>query len=134
MTACIAPLVLLPMVGAPMETTVVIERRESVAPQTLEWPLEVPPFSVEHQVRLSLEARIDWPELVGSNPWIQVAVNDNLVGREDLLLDFSENSKIRSGCGLRQKLRQHRIHVAGLDGLFTHQPQSRFFMGAAVFS
>lgn len=79
---CVA---LLPVTLARAQTMTVVDHSESVAPQTLEWQIAVPPFSVEHQVRLSLEARIDWPQLVGSNPWINVAVNGNLLGRDDLL-------------------------------------------------
>jgi len=40
---------------------------------------------VEHQVRLSLESRIDWKTLAGSNPWIRVAVNENFLTKQDLL-------------------------------------------------
>lgn len=47
--------------------------------------MEAPPFSVEHQVRLSLEARIDWPTLAGSNPWMTIHVNGNVVVEQDLL-------------------------------------------------
>lgn len=78
-------LVMLPAAMAHAQTIDVIDRSESVAPKVLEWPIEVPPFSVEHQVRLILEARIDAPRLMGSNPWINVYINGNLVGRDDLL-------------------------------------------------
>ena len=81
----IASPILLPFALAHGASTTVAERNESLAPATLEWPITVPPFSVEHQVRLSLEARIDWPRLAGSNPWIRVAVNGNLIGQDDLL-------------------------------------------------
>ena len=37
----------------------IIEHRQTVAPDRTVHPFEVPPFSVEHQVRLSLEVRID---------------------------------------------------------------------------
>lgn len=67
------------------QTRVVVAERESLSPETITLPLEVPPFSIEHQVRLSLEARINWPQLSGSNPWINVLVNGNSLGREDLL-------------------------------------------------
>jgi hypothetical protein len=71
------------MAGA--QPKIIIDQRESVSPEMIVIPLDVPPFSVEHQVRLSLEARIDAPRLMGSNPWISVTVNGNLLGREDLL-------------------------------------------------
>ncbi len=84
-TAIASSLVLLPLALARAEAAVIVDRSTSVAPEVLEWTLRVPPFSVEHQVRLSLEARIDWKTLAGSNPWIRVTVNGNLLGRDDLL-------------------------------------------------
>lgn len=70
-----------------------------MSPQTLTWPLEVPPFSIEHQVRLSLEARIDWPALAGSNPWIIVSVNGHTVSRGDLL-NKTDSFHLRDGTDL----------------------------------
>lgn len=70
---------------ASAQTTVVIDHRESVSPETITLPIEVPPFSIEHQVRLSLEGRIDWPGLAGSNPWIIVTVNGNMLVADSLL-------------------------------------------------
>lgn len=81
------------------QTTVVTDHCKSVSPQTLSWQVVVPPFSVEHQVRLALEARIDWPELSGSNPWISVAVNGNLLGLDDLL-NKTDNFSLRNGVDL----------------------------------
>lgn len=92
-------LMLLAAPHARAEAKTVIEHNESVAPKALEWPLEVPPFSVEHQVRLSLAARIDWPRLAGSNPWIRVSVNGNLIGREDLL-NKRDSFTLRNGVDL----------------------------------
>jgi hypothetical protein len=62
-------------------------------------PVEVPPFSIEHQVRLALEARIDWPQLSGSNPWIAVYVNGNQLGLTDLL-NKTNNFMLRNGVDL----------------------------------
>lgn len=70
--------------GVAQETTI-LEMRTSTAPSVEEYAFRVPPFSVEHQVRLVLEARIDSPRLAGSNPWIRVAVNGNYVTPHDLL-------------------------------------------------
>jgi len=71
--------------GLAQETTTILASRSSTAPSVEEFPFRVPPFSVEHQVRLILEARIDSPRLAGSNPWIRVAVNGNYVTPDDLL-------------------------------------------------
>lgn len=98
-TELIASLALLPLAMASAQTTVVTHHRESVSPETLNWQVDVPPFSVEHQVRLVLEARIDWPQLSGSNPWISVAVNGNLLGLDDLL-NKTNNFVLRNGVDL----------------------------------
>lgn len=67
------------------EEVVVLEEHRSVSPAQEEWKVTVPPFSVEHQVRLSLEVRIDWRDLAGSNPWMRVAVNGQYLTKPDLL-------------------------------------------------
>ena len=72
-------------VGNAAEPTTIIESRRSVAPSAKDYTFEVPPFSIEHQVRLSLECRIDWKSLAGSNPWIRVAVNGTWLTSKDLL-------------------------------------------------
>ena len=92
-------LTLLLAVTAQAEVTEVVDHHESVAPKTMAWTVNVPPFSVEHQVRLVLEARIDWPDLAGSNPWIRVSVNGNLIGRGDLL-NKTNAFTLRSGVDL----------------------------------
>ena len=51
--------------AAPGPVTI-LESRTSVAPSVKEWTFTVPAFSVEHQVRLSLEARIDKNRLAGA--------------------------------------------------------------------
>lgn len=90
---------LLPVSAAGAQETTLVEQRESVSPETLVLPLEVPPFSVEHQVRLALEARIDWPQLSGSNPWIIVTVNGNRLGRGELL-NKTDAFTLRNGVDL----------------------------------
>ncbi len=77
----------------------IIPSQESVSPETLERKVVVPPFSVEHQVRLILEARIEWPRLSGSNPWIRVALNGSFLTSPDLLNKRNE-FKVRSGVDL----------------------------------
>lgn len=57
----------------------------SPSPTNKEWKFNVSPFSIEHQVRLGLDARIDWPDLAGSNPWLRVAVNGNFLTADQLL-------------------------------------------------
>lgn len=75
--------------GTPPETIgppqVVIDGLESLSPAQIQRDFTLPPFGVEHQARLELEARIDWKQLAGSNPWIRVAVNGNFLGKGDLL-------------------------------------------------
>jgi hypothetical protein len=90
---------LFPVSVAGAQGTTVVEQRESVSPETLVVPMEIPPFSVEHQVRLALEARIDWPTLSGSNPWIVVTVNGNRLHRDDLL-NKTDAFALRNGVDL----------------------------------
>jgi len=97
-TAALALLLPLPL-GTAAQSTTVLEERESISPEVLVLPVEVPPFSVEHQVRLVLDARIDWPQLSGSNPWIIVTVNGNRLGRDDLL-NKTDAFAIRNGVDL----------------------------------
>ena len=97
--ACLALLTLLPVALAHAQPKIVVDHAQSISPETLTWTIDVPPFSVEHQVRLSLEARIDWPQLSGSNPWISVAVNGNLLGGEDLL-NKTNTFALRNGVDL----------------------------------
>ena len=92
-------LALIPVTAARAQTKVVVDRRESMSPETLVLPVEVPPFSVEHQVRFGFEARIDWPQLSGSNPWISVSVNGNRLGPEELL-NKTNRFILRSGVDL----------------------------------
>ncbi|NLF17570.1 MAG: hypothetical protein GX595_09960 [Lentisphaerae bacterium] len=67
------------------EVREVLSEERIQTPKVLEFEMEVPTFSIEHQVRLSLEARIDWPDLSGSNPWLIVWVNDNPLTADHLL-------------------------------------------------
>jgi hypothetical protein len=63
----------------------IFEEFSSPSPTEKEWKFNVSPFSIEHQVRLDMEARIDWPDLAGSNPWLRVAVNGNFLTADQLL-------------------------------------------------
>ena len=83
--AFLLSIALLPLMPIHAQTTTVVEHAESVAPKVLTWPIKVPPFSIEHQVRLVMDARIDWKNLAGSNPWLRIAVNGNQLGKQDLL-------------------------------------------------
>lgn len=98
-TALILLLAVLPVLSIQGQTTTVVDRHESVAPKIMTWPIEVPPFSIEHQVRLSFEARIDWKGLAGSNPWIIVTVNGNPIVKPDLL-NKTDDFVLRRGLDL----------------------------------
>lgn len=80
-------------------TQTLIESRQVESPARVESSFTVPPFSVEHQVRLSLEARTVWETLAGSNFWIRVAVNGNYLTKPDLLNKRPE-FKLRNGIDL----------------------------------
>ena len=95
----IRPVIMVLGATACADVTTVIDRHQSVAPKTMTWAVEVPPFSVEHQVRLVLDARIDWPMLSGSNPWLRVEINGNLIGRDDLL-NKTDAFTLRNGVDL----------------------------------
>jgi hypothetical protein len=69
---------------------------ESVSPAKISREFTIPPFGVEPQVRLTLEARIEWKILAGSNPWIRVAINGNFLGKSDLL-NKRDDFRLRSG-------------------------------------
>ena len=90
---------LLTLTAATAQTKVIVEQRESMSPEMIVLPVEVPAFSIEHQVRLVLEARIDWFRLSGSNPWISVSVNGNRLGVEDLL-NKTNSFTLRDGTDL----------------------------------
>lgn len=77
----------------------IIEHRETVAPDVTEYEFEVPAFSIEHQVRLSLEVRIDAPQMAGSNPWLIVTVNGHTLTKPDLL-NKTDEFRTRGGTDL----------------------------------
>lgn len=94
--------VLFAVAGAAMaqeQSVVIIDENRSVSPQIMQWQLDVPAFSVEHQVRLSLDCRIDWPTLAGSNPWIYVWVNDTRL-TDAQLLNKTNDFVLRGGIDL----------------------------------
>lgn len=70
--ALVLPLAILAQEAEPV---VILSEDTSISPWTGTFTFTVPPFSVEHQVRLSLEAHIVAPRLMGSNPWLRVGVN-----------------------------------------------------------
>ena len=75
---------------AQTQTREIIKELRVATPKVLNWQADVPPFSVEHQVRLNMEVRIDWPKLSGSNPWVRVEVNGNALTPDDLLNKTNE--------------------------------------------
>lgn len=86
--------------GLHAEVQTIVKQHSSVAPKTLDWTMQVPPFSIEHQARLSLECRIDFKKIAGSNPWIIVSVNDNVLTKADLL-NKSNDFKLSGGMDLQ---------------------------------
>jgi hypothetical protein len=87
----------------------IFDTHQSLSPKEEEWNFNVPPFSADQQVRLSLDARIDWPTLAGSNPWLQVSINGNILEREHLM---NKRNVFKVQSGLEQtwiKNKQWRI-------------------------
>lgn len=74
----------------------IFEAHQSVSPTDEEFTFNLAPVPAGQQVRLSLEARIEWASLAGSNPWLRVAVNGNMLVRQDLL-NKKNDFKINSG-------------------------------------
>jgi hypothetical protein len=95
---------------SPAETRQIIKEQSVLTPKVLDLEIEVPQFSIEHQVRLSLEARINWPGLGGSNPWIIVSVNDNFL-TPDQLLNKRNEFKLADGMDLQWHNDGHRWRV-----------------------
>lgn len=77
------------------QSTVIVDELRSVSPKVDELTFTCPPFSVEHQVRLSLLVRIDWRDLAGSNHWLRVAVNGTWLTVGDLLNKRNEFTLVR---------------------------------------
>ncbi|NUQ61822.1 MAG: hypothetical protein HUU20_04995 [Pirellulales bacterium] len=90
---------LLPAAALAEPEMVVIASLESMSPERIERTFVVPPFGVEHQVRLNLESRIDSKILGGSNPWIRVAVNESYLTQGDLL-NKRDEFRLRRGTDL----------------------------------
>lgn len=96
-TAVIAFALALPLavLAQEAEPVVILDQHTSIAPWTGTFTFTVPPFSVEHQVRLSLEARIEAPRLMGSNPWLRVAVNGTWLTETALLNKLNSFTLVR---------------------------------------
>jgi hypothetical protein len=88
----------------------IIAEQSVLTPKVLALEIEVPQFSIEHQVRLALEARIDWPDLAGSNPWLTVAVNDNWL-TADHLLNKRNEFRLANGMDLQWYAEGYRWRV-----------------------
>jgi hypothetical protein len=97
MRSAIIPVLLLALSGPIVEaqTVQILDEHTSLAPWSGEFTFEVPPFSVEHQVRLSLEARIVSDALKGSNPWLRIAANGTWLGEEALLNKLNDFTLVR---------------------------------------
>jgi len=63
----------------------IFEEHRSHSPTTFQFDVKVPKIPSNQQARLSLDARIDWPSLGGSNPWMIVKVNGTIIKAKDLL-------------------------------------------------
>jgi len=100
-TAIMAAMLVTPMAALAQEAepVIILEENTSLAPWTGEFAFEVPPFSIEHQVRLSLEARIERERLSGSNPWLRIAVNGTWLD-EDALLNKLNDFTVVGGTDL----------------------------------
>jgi hypothetical protein len=92
------------------QTREIIREQRVLTPKTLDIEIDVPQFSPEKQVRLSLEARVDSPQLGGSNPWLMVSVNDNSLTAEHLLNKRNE-FKLGNGLELQWHNDGHRWRV-----------------------
>lgn len=67
------------------DVRVIADERRTESPTTIKLPFALPAGPEGMQVRLSLEARIDWKNLAGSNPWILVTVNEDRLTGPDLI-------------------------------------------------
>lgn len=83
--SCVIVLIAGGLMSEAATTVKILDEKRTVSPAETVLDVDVPPFSVEHQVRLSLEVRIEWDKLLGSNPWLRVAVNDEFLTKPDLL-------------------------------------------------
>jgi len=61
------------------------------SPESLTLTFDLPELKPGEQVRLALDARLDWPGVNGSNPWFSVNINGHALSGPDLVnkpLDF----------------------------------------------
>jgi len=61
------------------------DEHRSHSPATFQFDVTVPAIPAGQQARLALDARIDWPTLGGSNPWMIVKVNNTIITPKNLL-------------------------------------------------
>lgn len=85
--------------AAAQEKVMILDEHTSLAPWTGDFSFEVPAFSVEHQVRLNLEARIESDRLKGSNHWLRIVVNGTAL-TEAALLNKRNEFRIQRGLDL----------------------------------
>lgn len=75
----------------------IFDEHRSHSPATFQFDVEVSAIPAGQQARLALDARIDWPSLGGSNPWMIVKVNGTIIKAKDLL---NKPDKFRMSNGL----------------------------------
>lgn len=73
------------------------DEHRSHSPATFQFDVSVPAISAGQQARLALDARIDWPTIGGSNPWMIVKVNGTIITPKDLL---NKSDKFRMSNGM----------------------------------
>ncbi|MBI2299848.1 MAG: hypothetical protein HYU66_13050 [Armatimonadetes bacterium] len=83
----VTPLLLLAaaLAAPPVAVVVTPEARIDSKKPPVSFSVTLPAIAAGQQVRLGLDARVDWPGLDGSNPWMVVAVNGRNMLRPDLL-------------------------------------------------
>jgi len=86
----------LPARGAAVR--VIAEERRTQSPVTIRLDFDLPDLPVGKQVRLGLDARIDWPSPAGSNPWMAVSVNGRGLRAPDLINKPFEPSTPQQRC------------------------------------
>ena len=90
-------LALLPASAGTADAQVLAEEKRVPSSQTAEIAFTLPEVPAGRQVRLALDARVDWPSLSGYNPWMRVAVNGKVLRGANLLnkpVDFTNRNGV----------------------------------------
>ena len=72
-------------IGQPINSLLLAKEQTIRSPDSAQLPFDLPPLPKGQQVRLALDARVDWPSLSGFNPWMTVHVNGHLLRGPQLL-------------------------------------------------